>query len=228
MILAAICIIPALSAYLEGVLGIILLLFMSFLLSLHVWGKARAKISSLFYHSRPLRIAWGGLEQILLLLCHSRLVCISAARLVQGCCRYLRHSCLLCMSGDKGEEPFLSLFVSFPPSLHVSGRAWEKILSLFASFPPSSYAWGQAWAIIFVAICVIPARSAHFGSVLGNMLSLFVSFPPSLHVWGKARARILLLFVSFPPSLHSLGWSWGTDFVAICVIPALFAFLGQG
>jgi hypothetical protein len=34
--------------------------------------------------------------------------------------------------------------------------------------------------------------------------------------------------VSFPPSSHSLGRSWGTDFVAICVIPALFVFLQQG
>ena len=69
-------------------------------------------------------------------------------------------------------------------------------------------------------------EAAHFGSVLRNMLSLFMSFPPSLHVWGKAKARILLLFVSFPPSLHSLAWSWGTDFVAICVIPAFFCISG--
>ena len=120
---------------------------------------------------------------------------------------YLCHSRVLCISSE---------------------GLGEDILLLFASFPPSSYARGKACAMILAAICIIPALSAYLEGVLGIILLLFVSFPPSLHVWGKARAKISSLFVSFPPSSHSLGGSWGADFVAICIIPALFVFLQQG
>jgi hypothetical protein len=82
-------------------------------------------------------------------------------------------------------------------------------------------------------ICMALARHAK------QYLSLFASLPPYLYVFGWAckacklqilglGMHIYMLFASLPPYLQVFGKACNAIFVAICVTPALFAWLWQG
>merc|ERR1712217_707308 len=100
-------------------------------------------------------------------------------------------------------EQNLSIFTQFPLSA-------KKFLSLFASFPPCS----QCCKAVFVPICVIPALFA----VLQSSLCRYLRHSRLVR---SAAKQFLSLFASFPPCSQCCK----AVFVAICIIPALFALL---